>query len=269
MERPLKFHTDTKIFYKDGVLREEPEETLEELLAEYEDAAARYREFTRILREKQAPYRRLRWIGNVEPTFIEDSSRSYRHCARENAAWADITLDLSTDFTSPGEPDRIVALILAHPHYKPEGIRLNITGSNLHSLKGVGFDEVDVLLLLCNVFRKCGKEGIHILEVRSGGQSGVDKAAIGAAQRCGLKCSVLAPKGYKFCDENGTVLEGKDRFIRRFQEEYIDYDAWDEADPDGCFDYGMAEFNGFNGLDMLEYDIDLKIMYLNRQEAAG
>ena len=255
MGRQLKFHTDTKIFYKDGVLREEPEETLEELLAEYEAAAARYREFTRILREKQAPYRRLRWIGNVEPTFIEDSSRSYRHCARENAAWADITLDLSADFTSPGEPDRIVALILAHPHYKPEGIRLNITGSNLHSLKGAGFDEVDVTLLLCNVFRKCGKEGIHILEVRSGGQSGVETAAIIAAQRCGLKCSILAPKGY--------------RFIRRFQEEYIDYDAWDKADPEGFFDYGMAEFNGFNGLDMLEYDIDLKIWHHNRQEAAG
>lgn len=252
MGRPLKFHTDTAIFYKDGVLREEPEETLEELLAEYEDAAARYREFSRILREKQAPYRKLRWIGNVEPTFIEDSSRSCGHCAQENAAWADITLELFADFTSPSEPDRIVAQILAHPRYKPEGIRLNITGSNLHSLEGFGFDEVDVSLLLGNVFRKCEKAGVHILEVRSGGQSGVETAAIIAAQRCGLKCSILAPKGYQF--------------IRRFQEEYIDYDAWDKADPDGCFDFGMAEFNGFNGLDMLEYDIDLKILHLNLRE---
>lgn len=251
MERPLKFHTDTTIFYKDGVLREEPEETLEELLKEYEDTVARYREFTRILREKQAPYRRLRWIGNDEPTFIENSSRSYRHCTRENAAWADITLDMSADFTSPGEPDRIVALILAHPRYKPEGIRLNITGSNLQSLKGLGFDEVDVSLQLGNVFRKSRKAGIPILEVRSGGRSGVETAAIIAAQRCGLTCSILTPKGY--------------RFKRRFQEEFIDYDAWDREDPDGCFDYGMAEFNGFNGLEMLEYDIDLKILHLNEK----
>ena len=32
--------------------------------------------------------------GNDEPTFIENSSHSYGHCARENAAWADITLDM-------------------------------------------------------------------------------------------------------------------------------------------------------------------------------
>ena len=43
---------------------------------------------------------------------------------------------------------------------------------------------------------------------------------------------------------------------------YIDYDEWDKHDPIGSWDYGMCEFNGFNSLDMLQWDIDLKIAHI-------
>ena len=49
------------------------------------------------------------------------------------------------------------------------------------------------------------------------------------------------------------------------EETYIDYDAWEEADEDSMFTYGMADFNGFNALDMMQYDIDLKIAYMNQR----
>lgn len=34
-------------------------------------------------------------------------------------------------------------------------------------------------------------------------------------------------------------------------------------DTDGFWTFGLGEFNGFNALNMMEYDIDLKIMHMN------
>lgn len=46
---------------------------------------------------------------------------------------------------------------------------------------------------------------------------------------------------------------------------YIDYDAWEEEDSDSFWNYGLCEFNGYNCLEMLEWDIDLKIVHINRK----
>lgn len=43
---------------------------------------------------------------------------------------------------------------------------------------------------------------------------------------------------------------------------YIDYEEWEKHDPIGSWDYGMCEFNGFNSLDMQQWDIDLKIAHI-------
>ena len=50
------------------------------------------------------------------------------------------------------------------------------------------------------------------------------------------------------------------------EETYVDYDAWEEEDPDSCYKYGFADFNGFNALDMMEDMIDAKIYYINQRE---
>lgn len=39
-----------------------------------------------------------------------------------------------------------------------------------------------------------------------------------------------------------------------------------KKDSESFLAYGFAEFNGFNAIDMLEYDIDLKIMHINERE---
>ena len=43
---------------------------------------------------------------------------------------------------------------------------------------------------------------------------------------------------------------------------YIDYDEWERLDNDSFWDYALADFNGYNGLDMQQWDIDLKIAHI-------
>lgn len=49
--------------------------------------------------------------------------------------------------------------------------------------------------------------------------TGVDEAGIQAAQDAGLKCSILAPKGFRMHREQGIELEGRSMFVKRFREE--------------------------------------------------
>lgn len=62
--------------------------------------------------------------------------------------------------------------------------------------------------------------------------------------------------------------EAKKKYTRTrirngLEETYVDYDLWDKDDPKGYWEYAMAEFNGFNGLDNMEWEIDLKITETN------
>jgi len=38
-------------------------------------------------------------------------------------------------------------------------------------------------------------------------------------------------------------------------------EAWQKDEE--SFSWGLADFNGFNAIDMLEFEIDLKIMHIN------
>ncbi|MBR5736901.1 MAG: hypothetical protein IKX60_08955 [Bacteroidales bacterium] len=296
----LKFYEDTSVFYEDGKLTEEPEETLEELMKQYRHNYDVYSKGKRKMVEAARPYTKWYWINNMEPVFIEDHARNYGHRTRANAAWSDITLALATDFSSPGEittrnaagdkylryqlthnlknivifsrdgereARKIAQMIRSHTCYKEDGIRLNIAGNGLVTLLKSGVDTGLVASFIETVFDVCKEEGVKILEVRSGGQSGVDEAGIIAAQRSKIKCSVLAPKGYRWRDKKGDEKEGKASFVKRFKEEYIDQDAWKKAKPEEYTDSGLAEFNCSNALDYLSYEIDLKIMHINAQEA--
>ena len=68
--------------------------------------------------------------------------------------------------------------------------------------------------------------------------------------------------------EEGVELEGKEIFVERFREKVIDYEAWCHEDDDKSFGWGIADFNACGASEMLEYDIDLKIMHLNARERA-
>ena len=295
----LKFYTGTSLFYKDGKLVEEPEESLETLMKRYEKACDSYLKGCRKMIEAARPYTKWRWIGETEPRIMEDSARNYGHRTWANAAWSDLTLALATDFSSPGEVTtrraagdkylryqltsnlkrlitfnqdgerearKIARMIRNHTYYKEDGIRLNIAGNGLVTLLKSGVDTRTVAAFISNIFTACKDEGVKILEVRSGGQSGVDEAGIIAAQRNKMKCSILAPKGFRWRDKKGDEKEGRTAFVNRFKEEYIDYEAWDKANSKEYTMYSIAENNSFDGLDMLQYDIDLKITHLNEKE---
>ena len=299
----LKFHNAEKLFYdENGKLQKEPRASLKTLLKRYDKACEQYSQLRKKMKEAEAPYRKMRWKHNNEPTFIEDRVRNFGHRTRANAQWADITIAFAVDFNSPGEittkeaaGDNYIAVqipedgglycrgdyskkldaavkdlrekIRSHPSYSPKGTKLNIAGNGASSLARAGFSVEDAMdfitIVLSRTMSQYDNNHLAIKEVRSGGQTGADEAGIIAAQGAGLKCSILAPKGYRMIDADGVEHADREEFISRFKESYVDYDEWDEKDPDGCWTYGLGEFNGFNALDQMQYDIDLKIMHMN------
>lgn len=299
----LKFHLNPSSFYREGILQEEPEDSLKTLMRHYEQACDSYVEGYRKMIVAARPYTRKQWISGTEPTFYEDTVRNYGHRTWQNAEWSDITLALAVDFDSPEEittrqaagnkyigyrlpknlkkmmyydmdaireAEKVARLIAEHPCCMTEGIRLNIAGNGEATLKRFGLDTGNVVAFIDWILYKCKDLGIRILEERSGGQTGVDEACIKAAQRRHMKCSILAPKGFRMRDASGCEQEGRDCFVDRFKEEVIDREAWDKAHKDDILSWDLAEFNSFNGIDMLQWDIDLKIMHINeRRKIAG
>lgn len=193
-----------------------------------------------------------KWINSVKPEIIEDAVRNYGHRTWANAEWSDITLAFAADFNSPGEITtkkaagnkfigylltsaevmreqddcywkaqgrKYACLIRSNPSYHEDGIKLNIAGNSMISISRCGFDADSVQDVIYHVLKNLLSEGIVISEVRSGGQSGADEFGIIAAQRLGLKCSILAPKGYRFHYKEGEEIEGYSRFVKRFQKQ--------------------------------------------------
>lgn len=290
---------ENSFYERDGSLVEEPVETLEELIRQYEQAMYRYEYIERQVNEMAAPHSCTRWINDFEPVFVEDTVRDYGHRTWLNAEWSDITLAIAVDLESPGEvttrkaagnkyvscqldpealfkigyysrrwghqmADSIADMIRRNPHFKEDGIRLNVAGNGLDTLEehGIPYKKINAVVfeLLLYVSQQ-----IPILEIRTGGQTGVDEAAIKAAQLLSIKCSVLAPKGWRYRDKHGEDLDGKEGFIARFKEERIDYEKWEanHEDDDDMFFCGLAEFNSYGAIEMKEWEIDLKIMHLN------
>lgn len=54
----------------------------------------------------------------------------------------------------------------------------------------------------------------------------------------------------------------KQRMVNGKMVTYIDYDEWERLDNDSFWDYALGGFNGYNGLDMQRWDIDLKIAHI-------
>lgn len=302
----LKYFNDGEIFYANGKLKEEPEESLEELIKQHDELCKEYSNMVRKKKDAEKPYIKRRWIHNNKPHFIEDPKYNYGHRTWQNAEWSEITLAFAADFTSPGEittakaaGDKLVKVdipvdvkkyrqafygtaeyeekkkivegiysaITTNPHYKESGIKLNIAGNGLKAYKTAGVNPDDAEFFVIDIiFSLKVIKALKISEIRSGGQSGADEWGIKAGQMHDLRCSILAPKGYRFRDENGEEHEGFEEFSARFKEEYVDYEEWEQKDSESCMAYGFAEFNGFNAIDMLEYDIDLKIMHINERE---
>lgn len=192
------------------------------------------------------------WRNNIEPEIIVDNSLSYTSRTEKNAQWSDITLAFAVNPQSQGEletqnaagdkflgvklPEHegkindpafmeataqsVVSQIKAREDFQAinrKGIRLNVAGNRLSVLKRGGIDQKAIDGLVAHVLKTILAEGINIEEIRSGGQSGVDEAAIHAAQDLGKTCSIMCPGNYRFSDARGTEHSGYNKFVARFQ----------------------------------------------------
>lgn len=157
--------------------------------------------------------------------IYESTDSRYAVRTKENAGWADLTVALAVDFNTPGETltknaagenylgiqlpyhdrdytspyvvtaiaERIASRLGEGPH------KVNFAGNGIDSFteKGIGQDVLDTFLstVLCEL----KKRGVD-MEVRSGGQTGVDEAAVKAARAAGYAWSVVCPKGFRMRD---------------------------------------------------------------------
>lgn len=180
--------------------------------------------------------------------LFTESSGGYAQRTRENAAAADYTVAIASDFTTAGERateraagDRYVAipldadtlanipeaarrdarllsdyLVKNMPGAK-DGVVLNLAGNGLYTLarSGVSQKTVDgyVTALLAEM-KAIGD--VAIAGIRSGGQTGVDEAAAKAALANDIDAVVHAPKGYEFRGANGRDVYDEAAFKARF-----------------------------------------------------
>lgn len=174
-------------------------------------------------------------------TFIEHKETGYAMRTYDNARLADLTIAFALDFTTAGE---ILTKKAAYGKYyaiqlhtdgnnimgdcndayrliKEKNIkRLNIAGNGIYSLKGIYTQEMldsDILLFLDRITGLFGRLDVSI---RSGGQTGVDEAALKAGDKLGLQTICLAPKGWMFRDINGNDICSETLFLKRFGPKY-------------------------------------------------
>lgn len=197
----------------------------------------------------------------------ESVNPDYTTRTKENAQWADLTVALAVNFNSPGEVltknvagDKYMGILLPlfdadySSTYLAEVIasriaaklgegehKINFAGNSIASFDEVGIDQAMVDTLMTNIFSRLQAHGVR-MEVRSGGQSGVDEAAITAARATGYSWSVVCPKGFRYRDgkEHGWVypktgkqyvnldVVDKDAFLARFAAERLVPSAYEQ-----------------------------------------
>lgn len=92
-----------------------------------------------------------------------------------------------------------------------KGISINVAGNSLRSLD---MEQIEIDQVVYDTLQSLSGK-TNIVEIRSGGQSGVDEAAIKAAVELGIPAKVLAPKGWLFLDKSG-YKSGEAEFKARF-----------------------------------------------------
>ena len=292
----LLFSTPRELLYDGDRLKKEPEESLDALKAKEGYLKILYDDFLRKEEEILSPYKCRKWVGWTVPIFIEDMSPDYCHSTWLNALCSDITLSFAADFSSPGEittkkwagdkfipcqlteelllavldeagldtaAASIIKSIKRNPNYNKKGIRLNITGNDIKTLRAHGWDTDTLSVLIESVLKKCPSEGVNIEEVRSGGQTGADEAGILSAMWMFLECRVLAPEGFRWRDENGIDHEGREEFEDRFKRDGIDFNRFLREDREGYFAHERMRTAALYPLKEIRREIDLKIMHVN------
>lgn len=176
-------------------------------------------------------------------TFIEHKEIGYPGRTIENIKRSSATIAIAVDFNSGGEVlTRNKCLSMGKPYLgisfrdliKPRYIDLakrfikdyygdlNIAGNREKTFRGYGYSQPDiderVLSFLSSI-----KDELSLLKIRSGGQSGVDEAALKAADLLNIPSECILPKGWMFQNPLGESIQSREMFISRFNSNNIKY----------------------------------------------
>lgn len=155
---------------------------------------------------------------DLEPGAVlllrEHPSSAYAPRTGENARLADFTVALAADFETAGErltaklaaPRYACAGVFSHPQDAAQRLLcamqgtdvriLNVAGNGLYTLHRLGLGQAAVNAWVFRVLRLVHAQR-PLCGVRSGGQTGVDCAALAASLALGLPCEGLLPLGWR------------------------------------------------------------------------
>lgn len=170
--------------------------------------------------------------------FIEHESPGYTGRTLRNISKTEMTLAFAMDFNSAGEkltkslceklnkPYQAVDLISGFSAYNRiapivrsmdvfDVKRLNIAGNGIYSLRQTytqrSLDDF-IYAFMVLLIREYG----YAVDIYSGGQTGVDEAALKFADKTGLPAVCNFPKRWLFRDIRGNDIRDRVKFLERF-----------------------------------------------------
>jgi hypothetical protein len=174
--------------------------------------------------------------------FAECRLPGYGARTKANIRNADLTIAFAVDFTTGGE---VLTKNLAGGLYYPVQLmrsdnylaglfemiitdlyglgtlKLNVAGNGIYTLfEKASFkqSEIDAAIYL---FLMLINEEIGISEIHSGGQTGVDEAALKTADKLRIPGFCIAPQNWVFRNKFGKDVYGETMFKSRFGAEYL------------------------------------------------
>lgn len=175
--------------------------------------------------------------------FHEHTETGYAMRTWENCRRADLTIAFAVDFNTGGEIltrkaayGKYMGLSLTMLTEKQLGTfilsvaekmeirkatKINIAGNGLNTLVKFGYDQQYADDLMLNFLSQLNEQ-VYCLEVRTGGQRGMDEAALKAGDKLGLETICLAPKHWLFRNERGEDIMSESLFLQRFGYDVID-----------------------------------------------
>ncbi len=180
--------------------------------------------------------------------FGEDVKYGYQSRTRLNVVMSDITIAFAIDDTTYGEKatkkfaeDSATPFFMIHINERGKisssekdtlnqcfekmkqlisknlrGVILNVAGNGMYTFSKYGISQSRLDEMIYNILLRFKEKGIIFYCVRSGGQTGIDEAALKAADKLGLPTICLAPKGWKFRTASGEDIEDELLFKQRF-----------------------------------------------------
>ena len=174
-----------------------------------------------------------------------ESAGGYQKRTYENANADDVdfTVAIAVDFTTYGEiatakaaGDSLIQVqvndfsakearkavneifdMLPEEFQKGEPFGVNFAGNGLYTLEKRGITQDDVDFFMVQVISGLQSKGVVLSSGRSGGQTGVDEAAVAAGHACGLQMTCHAPNRWQYRDGSGKDYKDEKAFKARFE----------------------------------------------------